>query len=992
MEQKAQKSKAIHLERERKRQLEELRIARMEMHATSKTNDTEFGKLISSASRPEKISDIVNGQDSNKYTPALINAELVPRSPNSEPLRESTVLPSSPVQSTPTSLPEKTPESTQSFISNMQKEVQLMMRLDHPNIVKIYQVLETDDECFVVMEYAKGGELMDYIAARGYLTEKEARKFFRQIVSALDHCHLASVVHRDLKLENLLISQERNVLISDFGLGRTFNPDVQEYMKTFCGTPNYAAAELVSGIPYVGVKADIWAMGVVLYIMMTGRAPFQGETISLLYRHIKAVEYHIPNYFSPSLCDLLSKILVRDPVARIDMEGIRSHPWINAEFTEQPLRIVPAVSGVVNSATLAQVISSIYYDKTYVVYVFRRHGKQENNDKGTKSTTTAKLLRLSINTGAPVTHMRRSSIQSDATKEEFVRRKSISFENTLTSPTSPGIKKGLGTQLEIPLHFNKVVPNDICKKTIPENLPPLPNSETITKSHSTVRTGLNQLNSSCNSINSQPSDTQKTSIQEQPIPEISALHTNPEVQRYRPVDTRTSSKRSRRMSLQDAVRVPTEYSIHLTELGLQESNHPSTPNYESCVNSSSFSPISSEDEFKLSPIVNFTKESIPEKIPEELQSVPESNRAVRVVGRKRSMTANALSAICTTVPLNDIQNNVTMRSNVNTNYSQELDTDKSSTFKLFMFNRSKGPTSPNALTALFSSSSSTTSNTALRSIQTNPKSMVRRQSYNENNRAIDVMRRMSAISPLPTTSVTFDDRIQLQTHITKIAEPPYIEEISQLKSDAHDLNPGSPNSATRLSSCFRTAGLSPSAGGAVGSKASNIPTVTVEYDPSMPTQLKAVGIAQKETLNSNASCTVSPKPVQEIQLSMEEIEEWHIMHKSAKEVRTMRFVFNKATTSAILSPAFMFQDIHRALIFLSRIYNNQIKFTRAQDHYIFKCEYRDQQYPDMTLDFEVEICKVWLLNLHGMRMKRIAGNVFLFKEFYTQLINEVHWE
>ncbi|EGF83144.1 hypothetical protein BATDEDRAFT_8115, partial [Batrachochytrium dendrobatidis JAM81] len=217
---------------------------------------------------------------------------------------------------------------------HLERELQLMMRLDHPNIVKIYQVLETDDECFVVMEYAKGGELMDYIAARGYLTEKEARKFFRQIVSALDHCHLASVVHRDLKLENLLISQERNVLISDFGLGRTFNPDVQEYMKTFCGTPNYAAAELVSGIPYVGVKADIWAMGVVLYIMMTGRAPFQGETISLLYRHIKAVEYHIPNYFSPSLCDLLSKILVRDPVARIDMEGIRSHPWINAEFTE----------------------------------------------------------------------------------------------------------------------------------------------------------------------------------------------------------------------------------------------------------------------------------------------------------------------------------------------------------------------------------------------------------------------------------------------------------------------------------------------------------------------------------------------------------------------------------------------------------------------------------------------------------------------------------
>ncbi|KAJ3164174.1 hypothetical protein HK101_000491, partial [Irineochytrium annulatum] len=180
---------------------------------------------------------------------------------------------------------------TPTFVSTMQLEVQLLMRLDHPNVINLYQVMETEDECYVVMEFASGGELIEYIAARNYLSEKEARRFFRQLISAMDHCHLANVVHRDLKLENLLLNDSKNLLISDFGLGRTFQNDTDELMKTFCGTPNYAAVELISGIPYIGVKSDIWAMGVVLFVMMTGKPPFTGENISALYSKIKAVDY-----------------------------------------------------------------------------------------------------------------------------------------------------------------------------------------------------------------------------------------------------------------------------------------------------------------------------------------------------------------------------------------------------------------------------------------------------------------------------------------------------------------------------------------------------------------------------------------------------------------------------------------------------------------------------------------------------------------------------
>ncbi|KAI8844523.1 kinase-like domain-containing protein, partial [Chytriomyces cf. hyalinus JEL632] len=215
-----------------------------------------------------------------------------------------------------------------------EKPIQLMMRLDHPNVINLYSIMETEDECFVVMEYASGGELIEYIAARNYLSEREARKFFRQIISAMDHCHLASVVHRDLKLENLLLNDTKDILISDFGLGRTYDPDVQEYLKTFCGTPNYAAVELISGIPYNGIKSDIWAMGVALYVMMTGKTPFTGATISQLYSKIKAVDYKCPDYFSEDLKVLLAKMLKKDPSKRADMEALRTDPWVNFEEIE----------------------------------------------------------------------------------------------------------------------------------------------------------------------------------------------------------------------------------------------------------------------------------------------------------------------------------------------------------------------------------------------------------------------------------------------------------------------------------------------------------------------------------------------------------------------------------------------------------------------------------------------------------------------------------
>ncbi|KAJ3205290.1 Map microtubule affinity-regulating kinase [Dinochytrium kinnereticum] len=323
---------------------------------------------------------------------------------------------------------------TPSFMSTLQLEVQLLMRLDHPNVINLYQVMETEDECFVVMEYAAGGELIDYIAARNYLTEKEARRLFRQILSAMDHCHMANVVHRDLKLENLLLTEQKNILISDFGLGRTFMNDRDDYMKTFCGTPNYAAVELISGIPYIGVKADIWAMGVVLFVMMTGRPPFSGDNISALYGKIKAVDYKCPDYFSKELKSLLGKILRRDPKARIDMEGLRSDPWVNFEEMELPTRIYPKVMGPPDPSQMGQLIKSITRDSSIVVFTIRQHMRNGVNIDGASAEKNRTLQKnLAAAHVAAVNHGGRRRSYSMG-----VPAVAVTSPETARSPKPPG--------------------------------------------------------------------------------------------------------------------------------------------------------------------------------------------------------------------------------------------------------------------------------------------------------------------------------------------------------------------------------------------------------------------------------------------------------------------------------------------------------------------------------------------------------------------------
>eukprot|EP01138_Halocafeteria_seosinensis_P000460 gb/GECG01000474.1/.p1 GENE.gb/GECG01000474.1/~~gb/GECG01000474.1/.p1 ORF type:complete len:709 (+),score=87.39 gb/GECG01000474.1/:1-2127(+) len=207
----------------------------------------------------------------------------------------------------------------------VRREIANLKKFSHPHIIKLYEVIDTPSDIFVVMEFVSGGELFDYIVSRGKLSEAEARHFFQQIVAAIDYCHYHGVVHRDLKPENLLLDYNRNVKIADFGLS---NSTVDgNFLKTSCGSPNYAAPEVISGSPYAGPEVDVWSCGVILYALLCGNLPFDDENIGNLFRKIKSGIYNLPTHLTDMARHLISSMLMVDPTKRISVAGIRSHPW-----------------------------------------------------------------------------------------------------------------------------------------------------------------------------------------------------------------------------------------------------------------------------------------------------------------------------------------------------------------------------------------------------------------------------------------------------------------------------------------------------------------------------------------------------------------------------------------------------------------------------------------------------------------------------------------
>ncbi|KAF4124261.1 hypothetical protein GMORB2_5977 [Geosmithia morbida] len=206
----------------------------------------------------------------------------------------------------------------------VEREIEYLQLLRHPHIIKLFTVIKTPNEIIMVLEYA-GGELFDYIVAHGRMNEPEARRFFQQMLCAVEYCHRHKIVHRDLKPENLLLDESLNVKIADFGLSNIMTDG--NFLRTSCGSPNYAAPEVIGGKLYAGPEVDVWSCGVILYVLLVGRLPFDDEHIPSLFAKIAKGTYSVPQWMPSGAANLIKKMLVVNPVHRATIEEIRDDPW-----------------------------------------------------------------------------------------------------------------------------------------------------------------------------------------------------------------------------------------------------------------------------------------------------------------------------------------------------------------------------------------------------------------------------------------------------------------------------------------------------------------------------------------------------------------------------------------------------------------------------------------------------------------------------------------
>jgi serine/threonine protein kinase len=231
-------------------------------------------------------------------------------------------------------------ETRQSREKRIFREAAMLNLIEHQHIVNLRDFLITTDYFCLFFEFVEGVQLLDYIIMHGKLKETRARAFFRQILSAVDYCHRNSIVHRDLKIENIMVDEKNGrCKLLDFGLSNFYNPD--ECLKTFCGSVYFAAPELLCGRLYTGPEVDVWSLGVILFTLVTGRVPFEDKNIAALHEKIKSCRYNIPDHLSPGCKELLSKMICRDPGQRATMDDVIFHSWVNEAYGEVPAYLSP---------------------------------------------------------------------------------------------------------------------------------------------------------------------------------------------------------------------------------------------------------------------------------------------------------------------------------------------------------------------------------------------------------------------------------------------------------------------------------------------------------------------------------------------------------------------------------------------------------------------------------------------------------------------------
>ncbi|PUZ73526.1 hypothetical protein GQ55_2G481100 [Panicum hallii var. hallii] len=219
------------------------------------------------------------------------------------------------------------------LVEQIKREICTMKLIQHPNVVRLYEVMGSKTRIYIVLEFVMGGELHDIVATSGRLKEDEARRYFQQLINAVDYCHSRGVYHRDLKLENLLLDIAGNLKISDFGLSAISDQVKNDgLLHTTCGTPNYVAPEVIDDKGYDGALADLWSCGVILFVLLAGHLPFEDDNIASLYKKISGAQFTCPSWFSAGAKRLVTRILDPNPSTRITVPQVQKDPWFKKGY------------------------------------------------------------------------------------------------------------------------------------------------------------------------------------------------------------------------------------------------------------------------------------------------------------------------------------------------------------------------------------------------------------------------------------------------------------------------------------------------------------------------------------------------------------------------------------------------------------------------------------------------------------------------------------
>ncbi|EMS52439.1 CBL-interacting protein kinase 6 [Triticum urartu] len=228
------------------------------------------------------------------------------------------------------------------MVEQIKREIAVMKRVSHPNIVELHEVMATRSKIYLALELVRGGELFSRIERSGRVTEDVARRYFRQLISAVDFCHARGVYHRDLKPENLLLDEAGNLKVVDFGLSALADQARADgLLHTLCGTPGYAAPEVLRDKGYDGAKADLWSCGVILYVLLAGSLPFPDDNVVTMYKKAQRGDYRCPPWFSTDARRLIPKLLDPDPDTRITVAQLVETPWFKKASIAKPLSLEP---------------------------------------------------------------------------------------------------------------------------------------------------------------------------------------------------------------------------------------------------------------------------------------------------------------------------------------------------------------------------------------------------------------------------------------------------------------------------------------------------------------------------------------------------------------------------------------------------------------------------------------------------------------------------